>query len=113
MIFFRISFLYLNTFKVLAAGILQGEFFTEEHPKYINFGAIGHIIGHEISHSFDSLGRLFDNFGNYNDWWDSESKENYLQKQKCIVEQYNNYTVKEVSLNVSEDSLIFIQTKNL
>ncbi|XP_066597327.1 neprilysin-2 isoform X2 [Prorops nasuta] len=83
------------------AGILQGAFFSNDRPRYMNYGAIGFVIGHEITHGFDDQGRQFDNEGNLVDWWAPETKENYLERAECIIHQYGNYTVEEVDLNLN------------
>ncbi|KAI5630566.1 VLP3p-2, transcript variant X2 [Venturia canescens] len=83
------------------AGILQGAFFDNDRPKYMNYGAIGFVIGHEITHGFDDQGRQFDKNGNLVDWWESSTKENYLERASCIVNQYANYTVEEVGLKLN------------
>merc|ERR1719471_2062118 len=81
------------------AGILQGVFFNSERPKYMNYGAIGWVIGHEISHGFDDQGRQFDKEGNLADWWEEETKERYLAKTQCIVSQYGNYSLGGIAVN--------------
>lgn len=83
-----LNFLFLE----FPAGILQGQFFSADRPKYMNYGAIGFVIGHEITHGFDDQGRQFDLDGNLVDWWQSNTKTQYLEKAKCIIEQYGNYT---------------------
>lgn len=83
------------------AGILQGAFFSANRPKYMNYGAIGFVIGHEITHGFDDQGRQFDKEGNLVDWWEESTKLRYLEKARCIIDQYSNYTAKEVSLNLN------------
>ncbi|XP_043483736.1 neprilysin-2 isoform X2 [Leptopilina heterotoma] len=83
------------------AGILQGTFFSKDRPRYMNYGAIGFVIGHEITHGFDDQGRQFDKEGNLVEWWESETKEKYLSKAECIIHQYGNYTAKEVNLNLN------------
>lgn len=89
------------------AGILQGQFLNEDRPNYINYGTIGQIIGHEITHGFDDLGRQFDQNGNLHDWWDPETKQKFLNKTKCIIDQYSNYTVPKLNLTVSLNGIYF------
>ena len=67
----------------------------------MNYGAIGLVIGHEITHGFDDQGRQFDKEGNLVDWWEPATKEKFIEKTRCIIEQYGNYTAEEVGLNVS------------
>ena len=78
------------------AGILQGVFFGKDRPLYMNFGAIGWVIGHEITHGFDDQGRQFDEDGNLVDWWYPETKKSYLSRAECIVQQYGNYTLPQI-----------------
>ncbi|XP_035220511.1 neprilysin-2-like, partial [Stegodyphus dumicola] len=76
-----------------SAGILQDPLFSNDRPQYLNFPAIGNVIGHEIVHGFDDLGRQFDKNGNNINWWDQETDKSFRQKAQCIIDQYNNYTV--------------------
>ncbi|RWS26728.1 Membrane metallo-endopeptidase-like 1 [Leptotrombidium deliense] len=82
-------------------GILQPPFFNQHWPNYLNFGGIGSVIGHEITHGFDDQGRQFDEYGNLNDWWDKKTDEVYRQKSQCVVKQYNGYAAPEVGMNVN------------
>lgn len=66
----------------------------------MNYGAIGFVIGHEITHGFDDQGRQFDLNGNLIDWWKTETKSSYLEKAKCIIHQYGNYTEPTTGLKV-------------
>jgi len=74
--------------------ILDGVFFNADRPQYMNYGAIGHVVGHEITHGFDDRGSQYDGDGNLVDWWEPESKRRYLEKAQCLIDQYGNYTVE-------------------
>lgn len=67
----------------------------------MNYGAIGFVIGHEITHGFDDQGRQFDKNGNLVDWWQEKTKKAFVEKAQCIIDQYGNYSVPELKLNVS------------
>lgn len=96
-----LSFFSLFSTKGIPAGIFQDHFFGSDRPKYLNYGAIGFVIGHEITHGYDDLGGRFDMHGNLNNWWQNATKETYTEKTKCIIEQYSNYTdpTKGIKLN--------------
>ena len=72
------------------AGILQPPFFDPEQPEEVNYGAIGLVIGHEISHGFDDQGRKFDAHGNLRDWWTPEDSKRYDEKVACISNEYTH-----------------------
>ena len=74
----------------------------------MNYGAIGQVIGHETTHGFDDKGSQLDKDGNLFDWWQQKTKENFLQRAQCIIQQYRNYRVTEVGLNVSKQVKISI-----
>jgi predicted metalloendopeptidase len=76
------------------AGILQPPFFYAEGDDAINYGGIGAVIGHEITHSFDNSGRQFDAKGNQVDWWTPEDAKAFDERAKCIIDQYNSYFVE-------------------
>ena len=73
------------------AAILQPGFFDPEAPAAANYGAIGSIIGHEISHTFDSAGAAFDSKGRARNWWKPADFEHFEADTKRLVEQYNTY----------------------
>merc|ERR1719509_368082 len=79
------------------AGILQGNFFGPDRPSYMNYGGIGWVIGHEITHGFDDQGRQYDDTGNLANWWEEETKDRFLAKANCIIWQYGNYTAGAVN----------------
>lgn len=83
------------------AAILQDRLFSVNRPRYMNYGAIGQIIGHEITHGFDDMGRQFDENGNLKEWWDPNTREQFLEKANCIIEQYGNYTDSETNLRLN------------
>ncbi|KAK2705540.1 neprilysin-2-like [Artemia franciscana] len=83
------------------AGILQGAFFGKNRPTYLNYGAIGWVIGHEITHGFDDQGRTFGPDGNLQDWWEPSTKDNYLERAQCMIQQYGNFSFPELNMNVN------------
>ncbi len=76
---------------VFPAGILQPPFFHKDLPLAINYGGIGSVIGHEITHGFDNQGREFDADGNMRSWWSNFSLKNFQEKTKCFTKQYSNF----------------------
>ncbi|RWS06231.1 Membrane metallo-endopeptidase-like 1, partial [Dinothrombium tinctorium] len=66
-----------------------------EQPMYLNYGTLGWIIGHEITHGFDTQGRYFGANGTIVDWWTNTTQNKFEQKMKCFSEQYGNYTAPE------------------
>lgn len=78
---------------VFPAGILQFPFFDNAADDAVNYGGIGAVIGHEISHGFDDEGSKYDKDGNLKDWWSAEDNKKFQVKTDMIVNQFNNYTV--------------------
>ncbi|WP_138994461.1 M13 family metallopeptidase [Larkinella sp. C7] len=78
---------------VFPAGILQFPFFDKDADDAINYGAIGMVIGHELTHLFDDQGRQYDVQGNLRDWWQKSDADKFTAKANQVVDQYNNYTV--------------------
>jgi predicted metalloendopeptidase len=76
---------------VFPAGILQSPFFDRDGDQAINLGAIGVVIGHELTHGFDDEGRKFDAKGNLSDWWTPEDAKKFEEKTACVVDQYSAY----------------------
>lgn len=75
------------------AGILQPPFFNPHADDAINYGAMGAVIGHEITHGFDDQGRKYDEKGNIKDWWTKEDNEKFQARAQKLIEQYNNFVV--------------------
>ncbi|XP_054153323.1 neprilysin-1-like [Oppia nitens] len=83
------------------AGILQSPFYTYELPFSLNIGAIGSVIGHEITHAFDYNGAQYDKFGNLYNWWDTTTKQRFNERVKCFIHQYSNYYSPEVQMHIN------------
>jgi putative endopeptidase len=75
------------------AGILQPPFFSKEIDDAFNYGAIGVVIGHEMSHGFDDQGRNYDKDGNLNNWWGKSDEENFKARTTILVDYFNNIEV--------------------
>jgi len=78
---------------VFPAGILQPPFFDLEADDAVNYGAIGAVIGHEITHGFDDQGSKSDGDGNLRNWWTKEDRKNFEQRANRLVKQYSSYVV--------------------
>jgi predicted metalloendopeptidase len=76
---------------VFPAAILRPPFFDMEADDAVNYGSIGAIIGHEITHGFDDQGSKYDGAGNLKDWWTAEDRKKFEEKTKALIEQYNQY----------------------
>jgi putative endopeptidase len=82
-----------NNEVVFPAGILQFPFFDKDADDAINYGGIGMVIGHEMTHLFDDQGRQYDANGNLSDWWSKQDVERFKVKTQAVVNQYNGYSV--------------------
>ena len=79
---------------VFPAGILQPPAFSMSANDAVNYGAIGVVIGHEISHGFDDQGAQFDAQGRLNNWWSEEDLKKFQEKTVCVVNQFDHYEVE-------------------
>lgn len=85
---------------VFPAGILQPPFYNRAAVKPVNYGAIGMVMGHELTHGFDDQGRQFDAKGNLRDWWTAPVGKEFEARAQCVVDQYNGYVaVDDLHLN--------------
>ena len=89
-----------NSITIIAA-MLQGHFYANDRPDFMNYASIGYVIGHEMTHGFDDLGKLYDAEGNLRDWWHEDTKRAFNEKKMCIIEQYGNYTEKSVNMSLN------------
>ena len=78
---------------VFPAGILQPPFFDPTAPRAWNYGAIGAVIGHEITHGFDDQGSRYDGRGNLRDWWTADDARLFQARTRCIADQFSGYAV--------------------
>jgi endothelin-converting enzyme/putative endopeptidase len=85
---------------VFPAGILQPPFFEKSATMPVNFGAIGMVVGHELTHGFDDKGRLFDGKGNLRDWWTPPVNKEFEKRAQCVVDQFGGYiAIDTIHLN--------------
>ena len=84
----------------LTARFLQPPFFDPKADKAVNYGGIGMVIGHELTHGFDDQGRQFDANGNLSNWWTSDDEKRFKELAARFVKQYNAYIpVKDIPIN--------------
>lgn len=81
-VFLKLCLFYVT---VVPAGILQPPFYHRYFPRSLNYGGIGVVIGHEITHGFDDKGRLFDKNGNLHRWWKEEAINNFHERAQCLI----------------------------
>lgn len=93
---------YSPTFNeiVFPAAILQPPFFDMDADDAMNYGAIGVVIGHEMTHGFDNRGRLFDKDGNMHDWWTAKDAEEFNKRTQILIDQFDNFILLD-SLHVN------------
>ncbi|HTZ56956.1 MAG TPA: M13 family metallopeptidase, partial [Acidobacteriaceae bacterium] len=73
------------------AGILQPPFYDPSQDDAANYGAVGAIIGHELTHGFDDEGRQFDGKGNFEAWWSAADAKQFKERTECLVQEYNGF----------------------
>jgi endothelin-converting enzyme/putative endopeptidase len=76
---------------VFPAGIMQLPFFSPDAPLDSNYGGIGMVMGHELTHGFDDQGRKFDGNGSLNEWWTKTTAKEFEDRAACVVKQYDGY----------------------
>ncbi|MBT1166482.1 M13 family metallopeptidase [Bifidobacterium simiarum] len=82
---------------VFPAAILQPPFFNPEAEDAANYGGIGAVIGHEIGHGFDDQGSKYDGDGRLHDWWTAQDRENFENRTKALIEQYNGFVPAQLA----------------
>ncbi len=87
---------------VFPAAIMQPPFFDEKADDAVNYGAMGAVIGHELTHGFDDQGSLFDGDGNMTNWWTDSDRANFEAKTKMLVDQFNSFVaIDSINLHVN------------
>src|SRR5260370_36408773 len=82
------------------AGILQPPFYDQRMDDAVNYGGIGLVIGHEMTHGFDDQGRKFDAKGNLNDWWTADDGKKFEERASCFGNEYGSFSpVADLHLN--------------
>ncbi len=89
----------VNNEIVFPAGILQPPFFDPANDDAINYGGMGAVIGHEMTHGFDNTGRKFDAQGNNRDWWQPADATAYEARAKCVEDEFSSFTVGDQHIN--------------
>lgn len=84
---------------VFPAGILQSPFYDILNPKSLNFGGMGVVMGHELTHAFDDQGREYDKYGNLHQWWNNKTIERFKERTNCLADQYSKYQINGKNLN--------------
>lgn len=82
------------------AGMLQPPYYSKYQPRSMNYGSIGFLIGHEITHAFDDVGRKYDKAGNLRQWWSDKAIQRFKNTTTCIVDQYNKYVMPLAKINL-------------
>ena len=94
---------------VFPAGILHPPFFSDQNDDAVNYGAIGAVIGHEMTHGFDDQGRQYDGQGNRVDWWTPDDATKFKAKAQCIVDEFTEFEVApgvhEKGINVQGEAI--------
>ena len=78
---------------VFPAGIMQPPFYDPKADDAVNYGGMGAVIGHEITHGFDDHGSQFDGKGNLKNWWSDADQKNFKERAKCVSDQFDSYVV--------------------
>ncbi|CAD7084707.1 unnamed protein product [Hermetia illucens] len=88
---------------LIPTNLLQTPVYNFYFPYSVKYGALGSILGHEITHSLDETGRMYDSKGTVREWWTEKSEEEYINRTECLAAQYANFT--PTSLNTSASSI--------
>ena len=92
---------YITTLNQVAfpVGSLHPPLFDISFPPSLNFGAMGAVLGHELTHAFDNDGHLYDGEGNLHQWWNEDTIEQFKERTECLISQYSNYSTLGKPIN--------------
>ncbi|XP_054714705.1 neprilysin-4-like isoform X2 [Uloborus diversus] len=90
-----------KNFITFPAGILQPPLYHQNYIRSLNYGGIGVVIGHEITHGFDDKGRQFDHHGNLKQWWNTQSLQRFQSKADCMINQYGDYIMTDIDMKIN------------
>jgi predicted metalloendopeptidase len=93
--------IYLSQNKIAFNSTMTQAIISKLVFRYSNYGGIGMVIGHEITHGFDNNGRQYDKDGNFKQWWTQKSIDNFKKKAQCIIDQYSDYVMPENGRNLN------------
>jgi putative endopeptidase len=85
---------------VIPAGILRQPFFSDAFPAAMNYGAIGAVVGHELSHGEDDAGHKYDSTGKLRNWWSKKASKAYDERAKCFVSLYSTFKPRDLDVNL-------------
>ncbi|KAL7728826.1 hypothetical protein ACLKA6_004177 [Drosophila palustris] len=88
-----------NSINVMA-GILHPPAYHQAWPNSLKFGTIGYLVGHELTHGFDSVGSMFDSTGESRNWWTKKSGEVFSERANCYVDHFNSYLIPEINRKI-------------
>ncbi|PIC29391.1 hypothetical protein B9Z55_020981 [Caenorhabditis nigoni] len=95
------SYRPLENLLTINVAFLDDPFFDSTYPKYAKIASIGGVVGHEIGHGFDSIGRKLDENGQEFDWWTPENSEEFTDRAQCLADQYSNYDDPDFGRNLN------------
>ncbi|XP_050462016.1 endothelin-converting enzyme homolog [Cataglyphis hispanica] len=90
---------FQNNYITVPIGILQFPFY-ELGLEALNYGAIGSVLGHELTHGFDNSGRHYDSDGNFREWWTNKTISEYTKRTQCFINHYNTYYENEINAHI-------------
>jgi len=101
------AFYYPSNNEILfPLGFLREPFFGLDYPDIVNFANLGVVIGHELTHGFDNVGRRHNWGGNVTNWWSEKLTRNFSKRATCLVKQYSKYKLEVVGKNVNGNKTV-------